>query len=160
MLYIIQSYSFSMDGKDKEQYIISLFKNNDITLNHNGEYAVIDYTYITKTYNISIELKTRNNSITAFPTTLFARNKIEYYKNNKSKDRKNLLYIIIGFKSTTYTDIIDEDMDYYYCIYNTEYFNNLDIFYNKYENNKPYYLIPTEYLQPISGLIHKLRYIS
>lgn len=150
-----------MDGTDGEAYIENLFKNNNLFLNHNGIYAPIDYTFITDKYKILLELKTRSVSIDTFASTFFAVNKIDYYRRiKKDKTKTNILYLIFGFKSTTY-NAIDENLEYYYCVYNTAYFKGLQQKTNNYEaKDKQYYMIPVSYLKPIDELINKLRHIS
>jgi hypothetical protein len=145
-------------GEMNENAILSLFKNEDIDLIKNEyKYERIDFYYETDTYFFEIELKSRTTCKDKYPTTLLAKNKINYYINKKREklyEKTPLFYIIFGFPSSGDKNAYE----YFYIQYQSKIFKDFDKYKNPYENDKVYYLIPIELLKPIASLINILKY--
>jgi hypothetical protein len=144
-------------GEQNEFNILNIFLEKDIILNKRTyKYDVIDFYYETDNVFYEIELKTRKTIKNKYSETLLAKNKIKWYINNKKNDfydKIPQLYIIFGFPN-------EDDMnvyDYWYIKYNPSIFKEFNTFKNPYENNKLYYLIPVNLLEPIDGLISVLK---
>ena len=140
-------------GEQNEFNILNIFLENDIILNKRTyKYDVIDFYYETDNVFYEIELKTRKTIKSKYAETLLAKNKIKWYINNKKNniyDKTPQFYIIFGFPD-------ENDMyvyNYWYIKYNPSIFKEFNTFKNTYENNKLYYLIPVNLLEPIDGLI-------
>ena len=140
-------------GEQNEFNILNIFLEKDIILNKRTyKYDVIDFYYETDNVFYEIELKTRKTIKSKYAETLLAKNKIKWYINNKKNgfyDKIPQFYIIFGFPD-------ENDMyvyNYWYIKYNPSIFKEFNTFKNTYENNKLYYLIPVNLLEPIDGLI-------
>jgi hypothetical protein len=140
-------------GEQNEFNILNIFLEKDIILNKRTyKYDVIDFYYETDKVFYEIELKTRKTIKNKYSETLLAKNKIKWYINNKKNniyDKTPQFYIIFGFPD-------ENDMyvyNYWYIKYNPSIFKEFNTFKNTYENNKLYYLIPVNLLEPIDGLI-------
>lgn len=144
-------------GTMKEYSVLELFENNDIILNKRDfKYDVIDFWYDTDKRFFEIELKTRKTTLNQYPTTIFAKNKVQYYirkKNNKEYDKIPAFFIIFGFPTINYGD----RYEYYYIQYTKDVFKDFEIFENRNEDYKKYYKIPIDLLKPINGLISILK---
>jgi hypothetical protein len=140
-------------GEQNEFNILNIFLENDIILNKRTyKYDVIDFYYETDKVFYEIELKTRKTIKNKYSETLLAKNKIKWYINNKKNnfyDKIPQLYIIFGFPNENDMNVYD----YWYIKYNPSIFKEFNTFKNPYENNKLYYLIPVNLLEPIDGLI-------
>jgi hypothetical protein len=144
-------------GKKNEFNILNIFLEKDIILNKRTyKYDVIDFYYETDNVFYEIELKTRKTIKNKYSETLLAKNKIKWYINNKKNDfydKIPQLYIIFGFPNENDMNVYD----YWYIKYNPSIFKEFNSFKNPYENNKLYYLIPVNLLEPIDGLISVLK---
>ena len=140
-------------GEQNEFNILNIFLEKDIILNKRTyKYDVIDFYYETDKVFYEIELKTRKTIKNKYSETLLAKNKIKWYINNKKNDfydKIPQLYIIFGFPNENDMNVYD----YWYIKYNPSIFKEFNTFKNTYENNKLYYLIPVNLLEPIDGLI-------
>ena len=140
-------------GKKNEFNILNIFLEKDIILNKRTyKYDVIDFYYETDNVFYEIELKTRKTIKNKYSETLLAKNKIKWYINNKKNniyDKTPQFYIIFGFPNENDMNVYD----YWYIKYNPSIFKEFNSFKNPYENNKLYYLIPVNLLEPIDGLI-------
>jgi hypothetical protein len=140
-------------GEQNEFNILNIFLEKDIILNKRTyKYDVIDFYYETDNVFYEIELKTRKTIKNKYSETLLAKNKIKWYINNKKNnfyDKIPQLYIIFGFPNENDMNVYD----YWYIKYNPSIFKEFNSFKNPYENNKLYYLIPVNLLEPIDGLI-------
>ena len=144
-------------GEQNEFNILNIFLENDIILNKRTyKYDVIDFYYENNNVFYEIELKTRKTIKNKYSETLLAKNKIKWYINNKKNniyDKIPQFYIIFGFPD-------ENDMNvykYWFIKYNPSIFKEFNTFKNPYENNKLYYLIPVNLLEPIDGLISVLK---
>jgi len=144
-------------GKKNEFNILNIFLEKDIILNKRTyKYDVIDFYYETDNVFYEIELKTRKTIKNKYSETLLAKNKIKWYINNKKNDFYDKIpqfYIIFGFPNENDMNVYD----YWYIKYNPSIFKEFNSFKNPYENNKLYYLIPVNLLEPIDGLISVLK---
>ena len=144
-------------GEQNEFNILNIFLEKDIILNKRTyKYDVIDFYYETDNVFYEIELKTRKTIKNKYSETLLAKNKIKWYINNKKNDfydKIPQLYIIFGFPNENDMNVYD----YWYIKYNPSIFKEFNSFKNPYENNKLYYLIPVNLLEPIDGLISVLK---
>jgi len=144
-------------GTMKEYSVLELFEKNDIILNKRDfKYDIIDFYYDTDKRFYEIELKTRKSTFNQYPTTILAKNKVQYYirkKNNKEYDKTPAFFIIFGFPTITNGD----EYKYYYIQYTKAKFKCFDIFENRFEDFKKYYKIPTDMLEPINKLISILK---
>lgn len=144
-------------GEQNEFNILNIFLENDIILNKRTyKYDVIDFYYETDNVFYEIELKTRKTIKNKYSETLLAKNKIKWYINNKKNniyDKIPQFYIIFGFPNENDMNVYD----YWYIKYNPSIFKEFNSFKNPYENNKLYYLIPVNLLEPIDGLISVLK---
>jgi hypothetical protein len=144
-------------GEQNEFNILNIFLEKDIILNKRTyKYDVIDFYYETDNVFYEIELKTRKTIKNKYSETLLAKNKIKWYINNKKNDfydKIPQLYIIFGFPNENDMNVYD----YWYIKYNPSIFKEFNTFKNPYENNKLYYLIPVNLLEPIDGLISVLK---
>ena len=140
-------------GKKNEFNILNIFLEKDIILNKRTyKYDVIDFYYETDKVFYEIELKTRKTIKNKYSETLLAKNKIKWYINNKKNnfyDKIPQFYIIFGFPDENDMNVYN----YWYIKYNPSIFKEFNTFKNPYENNKLYYLIPVNLLEPIDGLI-------
>jgi hypothetical protein len=140
-------------GEQNEFNILNIFLEKDIILNKRTyKYDVIDFYYETDNVFYEIELKTRKTIKNKYSETLLAKNKIKWYINNKKNnfyDKIPQFYIIFGFPDENDMNVYN----YWYIKYNPSIFKEFNTFKNPYENNKLYYLIPVNLLEPIDGLI-------
>lgn len=140
-------------GEQNEFNILNIFLEKDIILNKRTyKYDVIDFYYETDNVFYEIELKTRKTIKNKYSETLLAKNKIKWYINNKKNgfyDKTPQFYIIFGFPDENDMNVYN----YWYIKYNPSIFKEFNTFKNTYENNKLYYLIPVNLLEPIDGLI-------
>jgi len=144
-------------GALNEFSVLFLFENNDIILTKRKyKYDRIDFYYETADRFYEIELKSRTTTLNYYKTTIFAKNKVQYYIDNKTNgvyDKTPAFYIIFGFPTIPNGN----DYDYYYIQYKKSTFKDFGTFQHRKEQNKEYYEIPIELLKPIDGLITILK---
>jgi hypothetical protein len=149
-------------GTKNEFSVLDLLLSKNIELTKREyKYDIIDFYYDTDDMFFEIELKSRRNTLNAFPTTLLAKNKIRYYirnKNNKVYNKKSAFFIIFGFPIDDGNNKDNENKvyEFYYIQYLKNTFAGFETWYNVNEFNKPYYLVPIELLKPIENLVEIL----